>query len=140
MVQVVAALIWREERFLICQRPADKARGLLWEFVGGKVEEGETPEEALVGREILILAASGGAVRGLGRSFQIMLVSLFGACGLRLIWVFFFLPLNRTLRFLYVAYPVSWGVTFAVAAALFLWLTQARRLEGIIREKAAPGQ
>ena len=48
MVQVVAALIWREERFLICQRPADKARGLLWEFVGGKVEEGETPEEALV--------------------------------------------------------------------------------------------
>ena len=48
MVQVVAALIWREDRFLICQRPADKARGLLWEFVGGKVEEGETPEEALV--------------------------------------------------------------------------------------------
>ena len=48
MVQVVAALIWREDRFLICQRSADKARGLLWEFVGGKVEEGETPEEALV--------------------------------------------------------------------------------------------
>ena len=51
MVQVVAALIWREERFLICQRPADKARGLLWEFVGGKVEPGETPEEALM-REV----------------------------------------------------------------------------------------
>ena len=48
MVQVVAALIWREDRFLICQRSADKARGLLWEFVGGKVEEGETPEDALV--------------------------------------------------------------------------------------------
>lgn len=40
--QVVAALIWRGGKFLICQRPAHKARGLLWEFVGGKVEPGET--------------------------------------------------------------------------------------------------
>lgn len=47
-VQVVAALIWQEDRFLICQRPAHKARGLLWEFVGGKVESGETPQQALV--------------------------------------------------------------------------------------------
>ena len=45
--QVVAALIWRGERFLICQRPAHKARGLLWEFVGGKVEPGETKQQAL---------------------------------------------------------------------------------------------
>ncbi|MBQ6118350.1 MAG: MATE family efflux transporter, partial [Clostridia bacterium] len=83
-----------------------------------------------------LLDVTGGAVRGLGRSFQIMLVSLFGACGLRLLWVFFFLPLNRTLRFLYVAYPLSWGVTFAVAAGLFLWLTGERRLTRILREKA----
>ncbi len=48
MVHVVAALIWRGDRFLICQRPAHKARGLLWEFVGGKVEKGESPEAALV--------------------------------------------------------------------------------------------
>lgn len=48
MVHVVAALIWREGRFLICQRPAHKARGLLWEFVGGKVEAGESPEAALI--------------------------------------------------------------------------------------------
>ena len=48
MVHVVAALIWRGDRFLICQRPAHKARGLLWEFVGGKVEKGESPEGALV--------------------------------------------------------------------------------------------
>lgn len=46
-VEVVAALIWRGDKFLICQRPASKARGLLWEFVGGKVEEGETREQAL---------------------------------------------------------------------------------------------
>ena len=48
MIEVVAALIWDKDRFLICQRPANKARGLLWEFVGGKVEAGETKEQALV--------------------------------------------------------------------------------------------
>ena len=48
IVPVVAALIWDEGRFMICQRPAHKARGLLWEFVGGKVEPGETKAQALV--------------------------------------------------------------------------------------------
>lgn len=48
ITEVVAALIWRGERFLACQRPEHKARGLLWEFVGGKVEPGETREQALV--------------------------------------------------------------------------------------------
>ena len=48
MTEVVAALIWDGDRFLACQRPANKARGLLWEFVGGKVEPGETREQALI--------------------------------------------------------------------------------------------
>lgn len=48
MTDVVAALIWDKDKFMICQRPAHKARGLLWEFVGGKVEMGETKEQALV--------------------------------------------------------------------------------------------
>ena len=48
MTEVVAALIWEDEKFMICQRPAHKARGLLWEFVGGKVEPGETKEQALI--------------------------------------------------------------------------------------------
>ena len=48
MVEVVAALIWKNNKFMICQRPAHKARGLLWEFVGGKVELGETKEQALI--------------------------------------------------------------------------------------------
>lgn len=47
IVEVVAALIWKGDRFLICQRPKNKARGLLWEFVGGKVERGESKREAL---------------------------------------------------------------------------------------------
>ena len=48
MTEVVAALICEGEKFMICQRPAHKARGLLWEFVGGKVEPGETKEQALI--------------------------------------------------------------------------------------------
>lgn len=48
VTEVVAALIWRDGRFLACQRPAHKARGLLWEFVGGKVEPGETRVQALI--------------------------------------------------------------------------------------------
>lgn len=48
MLEVVAALIRDNEKFMICQRPPHKARGLCWEFVGGKVETGETNEEALV--------------------------------------------------------------------------------------------
>lgn len=47
--EVVAALIWDPQgRFMICQRPREKKRGLLWEFVGGKIEPGETPQQALI--------------------------------------------------------------------------------------------
>ena len=64
VTEVVAALIWVEDRFLICQRPAHKDRGLLWEFVGGKVEPGETKEQALVRecREELAVTISVGEV------------------------------------------------------------------------------
>lgn len=64
MVEVVAALIWQDDRFLICQRPAHKARGLLWEFVGGKVEPGETMAQALVRecREELDITVSVGEI------------------------------------------------------------------------------
>ncbi len=64
VAEVVAALIWDGDRFMICQRPAHKARGLLWEFVGGKVEPGETKEQALSRecREELDVAVSVGSV------------------------------------------------------------------------------
>ena len=48
ITEVVAALIWEGDKFMICQRPAHKVRGLLWEFVGGKVEAGESKEAALI--------------------------------------------------------------------------------------------
>ena len=64
MTEVVAALIRDADRFLICQRPASKDRGLLWEFVGGKVEPGETREEALIRecREELAITISVGDI------------------------------------------------------------------------------
>ena len=64
MVEVVAALIWDENRFMICQRPAHKARALLWEFVGGKVEPGESKEQALIRecREEIAVTLSVGSI------------------------------------------------------------------------------
>ncbi len=64
MVDVAAALIWDKDRFMICRRPENKARALLWEFPGGKVEPGETAAQALVRecREELGIAISVGGI------------------------------------------------------------------------------
>ena len=64
MTEVVAALIWDGDQFMACQRPAHKARGLKWEFVGGKVEPVETKEQALIRecREELAVTVSVGGV------------------------------------------------------------------------------
>ena len=48
MTEVAAALIWNNDKFMICRRPAHKSNALLWEFVGGKLEPGETKQEALI--------------------------------------------------------------------------------------------
>lgn len=48
MTEVAAALIWNNNKFMICRRPAHKSNALLWEFVGGKLEPGETKQEALI--------------------------------------------------------------------------------------------
>lgn len=60
-----------------------------------------------------------GQIRGLGKSTGPMLVSLLGTCGVRLLWIFVFLPMNRTLMYLFIAYPLSWGVTFIAQAILY---------------------
>ena len=47
VIEVVGAIIKDGDKYLIGQRPAHKSQGGLWEFMGGKIEPGETPEEAL---------------------------------------------------------------------------------------------
>lgn len=47
VLNVTAAIIYDNDNFLICQRPENKACGLLWEFPGGKIEPNETPEECI---------------------------------------------------------------------------------------------
>lgn len=47
MIAVVAGVVRRGERLLLCQRPEGKRFGMLWEFPGGKIEAGESPEAAL---------------------------------------------------------------------------------------------
>ena len=47
IIEVVGAIIKDGDKYLIGQRPAHKSQGGLWEFMGGKIEPGETPEEAL---------------------------------------------------------------------------------------------
>ena len=62
MVHVVAAIIERQGRFLICRRKPEQSHPLQWEFPGGKVEPGETPEQALareLEEELGILGAAG---------------------------------------------------------------------------------
>lgn len=64
ITQVVAALIWHGDKILICRRPENKARALLWEFPGGKVEAGETKQQALIRecREELAITVEPGSI------------------------------------------------------------------------------
>lgn len=78
-VEVVAALIWNDDKFMICQRPANKARALLWEFVGGKVESGETKEQALIREcqeELAITLAVGDAFMDITHQYTDITVHL----------------------------------------------------------------
>ncbi len=63
-----------------------------------------------------------GAIRGLGYSIMPMIVSLIGACGLRLIWIFTFFRLEQfhSPEMLFITYPVSWTVTFSVHVICFI--------------------
>lgn len=61
-----------------------------------------------------MMDVSGNQLRGMGRSVEPMIMSLLGACGLRLLWIYTIFPLNPTLNVLYWSYPISWVATFAV--------------------------
>ena len=63
MIEVEADLIWNNDKYMICQLPENKRRGLLWEFVGGKVELGETKEQTLIRvcqEELAVMLSVGG--------------------------------------------------------------------------------
>jgi len=66
-----------------------------------------------------------GQLRGIGYSVLPMIVSLTGACLLRIVWIMTVFAADRTLTTLYLSYPVSWGVTFA--AHMICYLTVARK-------------
>ncbi len=68
-----------------------------------------------------LMDVTAGQVRGMGRSVEPMIISLLGACGSRLLWVFLILPLNRTLTMLYWSYPVSWALTFFAQTAFYFY-------------------
>ena len=79
ITEVVAALIWDGDKFMICQRPANKARALLWEFVGGKVELGETNEQALIREckeELNVLLSVGDAFMDVTHEYPDIIVYL----------------------------------------------------------------
>lgn len=75
-----------------------------------------------------VMEALAGAMRGLGRSVLPMVVSLLGACGLRILWIYTFFAWQPTLGMLYISYPISWALTAAVhAICLFFTYRQVKR-------------
>ena len=61
-----------------------------------------------------------GALRGLGHSIVPMIVSMVGACGVRLLWIATVFQTYHTPQVLFLSYPVSWAITAAVHIAFFL--------------------
>lgn len=71
-----------------------------------------------------------GGMRGLGYSITPMIVSLLGACGMRIAWIWFIFPLDPTLECLYISYPISWVITTLVHAGCYLWVRRKLPADG----------
>ena len=67
-----------------------------------------------------------GQLRGIGYSIMPMIVSLAGACGLRILWIWTVFAASPTQQTLYLSYPISWGVTFAIHLACYLLVAQKK--------------
>ena len=65
-----------------------------------------------------------GVIRGMGKSIMTMIISLVGACGLRIIWVYTIFAASPSVINLYISYPVSWALTFA---ALYIYASFVRK-------------
>ncbi len=79
-----------------------------------------------------LMDVTAGQVRGMGRSVEPMIISLLGACGSRLLWVFLILPLNRTLTMLYWSYPVSWALTFFAQTAFYFYAAHKLKKKALL--------
>ena len=75
-----------------------------------------------------LMDVAGCQLRGMGRSFEPMFITLMGSCGLRLFWVFVFFPKNPSLLYLHWAYPISWVITFSVLF-VFYFITKRNILK-----------
>lgn len=62
-----------------------------------------------------------GAIRGAGRSMVPMLISVFGVCVLRLVWLFTVVPAHHTIEAVELSYPITWAVTSAAVLIYYRW-------------------
>lgn len=85
-----------------------------------------------------IMDAWPGIIRGMGRSTVPMILCLIGTVGVRILWIFFFFPHHRTLRYLFISYPVSWIATIIMQLAYFFIIRKEIHRELSAPEKYSP--
>lgn len=106
----------------------------------------DDPEVVAIGADRLLLVmpfyffcslmdVAASQIRGMGKSFEPMIVSLLGACGIRIFWIFFILPLDKTLTNLYWAYPVSWAVTFFAQFIMYFVIKNKMKRSGVFDDE-----
>ena len=85
-----------------------------------------------------IMDAWPGIIRGMGRSTVPMILCIIGTVGVRILWIFFFFPHHRTLRYLFISYPVSWIATIIMQLAYFFITRKEKHRELNAPEKYSP--
>ena len=67
-----------------------------------------------------------GLMRGMGESLLPMIVSVIGVCGFRMVWILWVFPMHHTLEMLIMSYPISWGATFLIHFACFMYFKRKK--------------
>lgn len=73
-----------------------------------------------------------GAMRGMGHSLVPMILSIIGTVGMRIVWIFWVFPQNRSLDILFISYPASWVLTIVLQVICFIFVR--KRVGNIIKE------
>lgn len=113
--------------------------GLIAYSFGGKLLSIYSSESGVIGyglkrMEIIMLTyylcgmmdVMVGTLRGMGYSIMPMIVSLMGACVFRIIWIFTVFRAIHTLTCLYISYPISWGLTFAIHLLCYMFIARKK--------------